>query len=212
MKRKTVWLPVLALVLLLGGAAFLYDRLSGRYAPEQLAVEQTPAPQASPQAGGAQQAQTGETAGEETAEDRRAPDFTAYDADGNAVRLSDYFGKPLVLNFWASWCGPCKSEMPEFQQAYEEQADVQFLLVNMTTGRETQADAQALLEQERLGALRIVRWAELPERSRAWVLQAEKDTILEHGLLTQDTGFARYMRETYPDSWALALAEQEAGA
>ena len=71
---------------------------------------------------------------------------------------------------------------------------------------------QALLEQERLGALRIVRWAELPERSRAWVLQAEKDTILEHGLLTQDTGFARYMRETYPDSWALALAEQEAGA
>ena len=71
---------------------------------------------------------------------------------------------------------------------------------------------QALLEQERLGALRIVRWAELPERSRAWVLQAEKDTILEHGLLTQDTGSARYMRETYPDSWALALAEQEAGA
>ena len=148
MKRKTVWLPVLALVLLLGGAAFLYDRLSGRYAPEQLAVEQTPVPQASPQDGGAQQAQTGETAGEETAENRRAPDFTAYDADGNAVRLSDYFGKPLVLNFWASWCGPCKSEMPEFQQAYEEQADVQFLLVNMTTGRETQADAQALLEQE----------------------------------------------------------------
>ena len=38
--------------------------------------------------------------------------------------------------------------MPEFQQAYEEQTEVQFLLVNMTTGRETKADAQALLEQE----------------------------------------------------------------
>ena len=154
MKRKTVWLPVLALVLLLGGAAFLYDRLSGRYAPEQLAVEQTPVPASTPAASADPETDatpapgTGESAQQEEADDRRAPDFTAYDADGNAVRLSDYFGKPLVLNFWASWCGPCKSEMPEFQQAYEEQADVQFLLVNMTTGRETQADAQALLEQE----------------------------------------------------------------
>ena len=147
MKRKTIWLPVLALVLLLGGAAFLYDRLSGRYAPEQLAVEQTPAPQASPQAGGAQQAQTGETAGEETAEDRRAPDFTAYDADGNAVRLSDYFGKPLVLNFWASWCGPCKSEMPDFEEACAQYGgDIHFMMVNSTDGsRETVDTASAYL-------------------------------------------------------------------
>ena len=132
MKRKTVWLPVLALVLLLGGAAFLYDRLSGRYAPEQLAVEQTPAPQASPQAGGAQPAQTGETAGEGTAEDRRAPDFTAYDADGNAVRLSDYSGKPLVLNFWASWCGPCKMFSPIVDEfAQENQGKVKVGKINI---------------------------------------------------------------------------------
>lgn len=151
MKRKSIWLLALAFVVLLGGAALLYDRLRGRYAPEQLAVEQTPVPQQTPVESPAPQ--TGETAAEETAageeaEDRRAPDFTAYDAEGNAVQLSDYFGKPLVLNFWASWCGPCKSEMPEFQQAFEERTDVAFLLVNMTTGRETQADAQALLEQE----------------------------------------------------------------
>ena len=153
MGKKSIWLLALAFVVLLGGAALLYDRLSGEYAPEQLAVEQTPVPAATPDPSapaptGTPAPQTGESAQQDEADDRRAPDFTAYDADGNAVQLSDYFGKPLVLNFWASWCGPCKSEMPEFQKAYEEYPDLQFLMVNMTTGRETQASAEELLEQE----------------------------------------------------------------
>ena len=60
-----------------------------------------------------------------------APDFTVYDAEGNEVKLSDFRGKPIVLNFWASGCGPCVAEMPEFQKAYEEYGDrVVFLMVN----------------------------------------------------------------------------------
>lgn len=68
-----------------------------------------------------------------------APDFTVYDINGNEVHLTDYIGKPIVLNFWASWCGPCKSEMPEFEEKYKQlKDDVQFLMVNMTDGsRET---------------------------------------------------------------------------
>jgi len=66
-------------------------------------------------------------------------DFTVQDLDGNDVKLSDFYGKPIVLNFWASWCPPCKIEMPEFNQAYNElNGEVQFLMINQTDGdRET---------------------------------------------------------------------------
>lgn len=64
-----------------------------------------------------------------------APDFTFYHLDGSAANLSDYFGKPMVLNFWSSNCGPCRSEMPDFQRAYEELGDaVNFVMVNVTDG------------------------------------------------------------------------------
>ena len=64
-----------------------------------------------------------------------APDFTVYDVDGNEVKLSDYLGKPVVLNFWASWCGPCKMEMPDFNEKHQELGDnVQFLMINLTDG------------------------------------------------------------------------------
>ena len=77
-----------------------------------------------------------------------APDFTVYDAEGNPVKLSDFFGKPIVLNFWASWCGPCRMEMPHFEKAYQEMGeDIQFVMVNMTIDRETQQSAQDFLDE-----------------------------------------------------------------
>ena len=75
------------------------------------------------------------------------PDFVVYDAGGNPVRLSDFAGKPIVLNFWASWCGPCQMEMPHFQEKYGQWGDeVVFLMVNVT-GYDSKSDAMDFIQR-----------------------------------------------------------------
>jgi len=71
-----------------------------------------------------------------------APDFTMTDKDGNEVKFSNFAGKPIVLNFWASWCGPCQMEMPDFEEMYKQYGEeVQFVMVNMTDGSQETVDS-----------------------------------------------------------------------
>jgi peroxiredoxin len=49
--------------------------------------------------------------------------FTSQDLEGNSITLSDFQGKPVILNFWATWCAPCRIEMPELQATYEKYQD-----------------------------------------------------------------------------------------
>ena len=134
--KKTFFIIALVFVLLIGGATVLYRQLGKNIAAEQLATQSTN--------------QSDESAAGETEQKVKAPDFTVYDLDGNEVHLSDFIGKSVVLNFWASWCSPCKMEMPDFNEKYLEIGEeVQFLIINMTDdSRETVETASAFIAEQ----------------------------------------------------------------
>lgn len=71
-----------------------------------------------------------------------APNFPATDLEGNPVRLADFAGQPVIVNFWATWCGPCLIEMPELQTAHEQHGDegLVILAVNREEDAETVTD------------------------------------------------------------------------
>ena len=135
MNKKILGILAVLFVVLMVGAGALYSNLSEQVQVGGLATQPT---------------EIIETEASEPAEtaDYSAPDFTVLDWEGNSQKLSEFVGKPIVLNFWASWCGPCKSEMPDFDEAYKKYGDeIHFLMVNCTGGRETVDSAKSFIEE-----------------------------------------------------------------
>lgn len=75
-----------------------------------------------------------------------APDFTLTDANGEVSRLSDWQGQPVVINFWASWCAPCKEEMPEFVKAHQANQDSGLVVLGVNA-QESAAQAQEFVDK-----------------------------------------------------------------
>lgn len=119
MKNKSLIIIVVALIAVIAAAAIVYPSLAEKATDslETTASRNTD--------------NTNETVYPQ------AQDIKLFDNKGKEVKLSDFYGKPIILNFWATWCGYCIQEMPDFQKAYEEYGDeIQFLIVNTDDGTE----------------------------------------------------------------------------
>ena len=117
-QKRTLVILILVIVLLLVGGTFAYRTLSRLTEPTV------------PYAPSAQSDLTGEAQ-----ESAPAPDFTVYNADGSTVALSEKQGKPVFINFWATWCPPCRSELADINKAYETYGDrIEFMMVDLTDG------------------------------------------------------------------------------
>jgi peroxiredoxin len=123
-ESRTAWRMLMGALLVLGIGWTAASRVTG----EQVAARSERSP--SPQAGFA------------------APDFTLETLDGKTVSLSDLRGQAVLINFWATWCPPCRAEMPAIQQVYEQYRDQGFtvLAVDLQEG-----DAQVAAFVEELG-------------------------------------------------------------
>ena len=128
--KKKLLITGIVLIVLIGATYAIYQKASGGLQSDRLVGDET-------------------AAHSRTEESMKAPDFTVYAENGEAFELSDLFGKPIVLNFWASWCGPCRDEMPHFNELYRERGDeINFVMVNSTDGsRETLDSARSFIKE-----------------------------------------------------------------
>lgn len=107
------------------------------------------------------------------------PNFKLTTFDDEVIELSALKGKKVILNFWASWCGPCKAEMPHMQNYYEnyaEEDNVEIVAVNMTT-------------QERRGLTGIEEFIADYELTFPTPLDKEGDVIIDYGVVTIPTTY-----------------------
>ncbi len=114
MKNKSLIVTIFVLVAIIALAAAVYPSLSDK------ATETTTTEQGSIS---------------DTVQYQKYKDIKIFDKDGKEVKLSDFEGKPVILNFWATWCGYCVQEMPDFEAAFKEHGDdIQFMIINTDDG------------------------------------------------------------------------------
>ncbi len=114
MKNKSLIIIIAVLVAVIAIAAAVYPSLADK-AEQTTSAEQGSA--------------------SDTLQYQKYKDVRIFDNTGTELLLSDFEGKPMILNFWATWCGYCIQEMPDFEAAYKEYGDeIQFLIVNTDDG------------------------------------------------------------------------------
>lgn len=121
---------------------FISDSNQEKAQQEFLSSEETKVEDASPESDAPQEdvVQIGLNAGQ------RAPDFQLTTLEGDVIQLSDYRGTRVMLNFWGSWCPPCRAEMPDMEKFHQEH-DIQILAVNLTPTETTITDVDEFVDE-----------------------------------------------------------------
>lgn len=153
MKNKKLSLLSITFVVIIAASVFLYNALSPNF-KQRLNDFESSALQSNRGTAIASPSNDAwiRTSGQPIASSFPAPDFTVYDAAGEKHKLSDFKGKPVVLNFWASWCTYCREEMPLFEEAYKSfGSTVQFMMIDAVDGqRETLETGKAYVQKNGL--------------------------------------------------------------
>ncbi len=125
-----------------------------------------------------------------------APDFSIRDLQGNTLTLADYKGKVLVINFWATWCPPCRKEIPDFVEAYKELQDRGLEILGLSVDRLT---APALLEWTRQNGLNYPVALATPEIIAAY----EPGDFIPATIIIDRKGLVRFRRSELMDKKTL---------
>jgi len=81
--------------------------------------------------------------------DKKAPDFSLKDLNGKKVELKQFKGKIIFLNFWATWCGPCKEEMPSMEVLHKQFREKKFVLLTISVDYEGEKPVQEFINKNR---------------------------------------------------------------
>jgi len=122
-----------------------------------------------------------------------APDFTLRTLDGKNLRLGEQRGRVVLVNFWATWCGPCRQEMPHLNKLYDKYRSSGFMLLGVNVDEDTR---NAVAVADKLG----VRFPVLPDAdkrvSQKYDLRAMPSTVL-----IDRNGRVRYVHRGYRDGY-----------
>lgn len=155
MKKYSFILWIIIFVLVIGGGYYFIEKFGGQESTDPIVEvpqeEDTEGEESSPPV--AEEAPVADAISELKVKTPFTPDFTVVNNEGEEVSISEFKGKKVIINFWASWCPPCVEEMPEFQLLHDEldPEETVLLAINLTDGqRETKTLANNFLAENNL--------------------------------------------------------------
>lgn len=151
MKKYSFIVWILIFVLVIGGGYYFIEKFGGEDLSDP--VVQKPQEETSQDQTPSEEPMADDAISELKVKTPFTPDFIVLDGNGEEVSISEYRGKKVIVNFWASWCPPCIREMPEFQSLHNEldEEETILLAINLTDGqRETKTLADNFLAENNL--------------------------------------------------------------